>query len=107
MVAVTDVTPLPEAVMVMVWPLTTVALPEAFRLMLPEVPAPGWVMVAVTPLGRVLMAMLEALLMVKVRAFETSPVGEIFVTVTEALPTLAMSPAGRRRRARYCSRRWW
>jgi hypothetical protein len=53
-VAVTEDTPLPLAVMVMDRPLTTLALPEAFKLMLPEVPDPGWVMVAVTPLGRVL-----------------------------------------------------
>ena len=52
--AVTEDTPLPLAVMVMDRPLTTLALPEAFKLMLPEVPDPGWVMVAVTPLGRVL-----------------------------------------------------
>ena len=55
-VAVTDVTPLPEAFMVMVCPLTTVALLEAFRLIVPEVPVPGWVIVAVTPVGRVLTA---------------------------------------------------
>ena len=53
---VAEVTPLPLAVMVMVRPLTTVAVLEAFRLMLPEFPVPGWVMVAVTPLGKVLVA---------------------------------------------------
>ena len=33
---------------------TNAALLEALRLMLPELPVPGWVKVAVTPLGRVL-----------------------------------------------------
>jgi hypothetical protein len=36
--------------------LTSVAVLEAFRLMLPEFPVPGWVNVAVTPLGKVLVA---------------------------------------------------
>jgi hypothetical protein len=34
--------------------LTRVALLLAVRLMLPEFPVPGWVIVAVTPLGRAL-----------------------------------------------------
>jgi hypothetical protein len=53
-VAVTEETPLPLAVIVMDRPLTSVALLAALRLMLPEFPAPGWVRVAVTPLGSVL-----------------------------------------------------
>jgi hypothetical protein len=40
-VAVTLETPLPPAVMVMVWPLTKAAVLEACRLMLPELPVPG------------------------------------------------------------------
>jgi len=70
---VTEVTPLPEAFMVMVWPLTTVALLEAFRLTVPEVPVPGWVMVAVTPLGKVL------------TESETLPVKPLRVRVTVTL----------------------
>ena len=54
-VAVTDETPLPLAVIVIVRLLTRVALLAALRLMLPEFPVPGWVKVAVTPLGRVLL----------------------------------------------------
>jgi len=53
-VAVTEETLLPLAVMVIVSLFTNVALLEALRLMLPELPVPGWVKVAVTPLGRVL-----------------------------------------------------
>ena len=34
--------------------LASVALLAAFRLMLPEFPVPGWVNVAVTPLGSAL-----------------------------------------------------
>jgi len=45
-------TPLPLAVMVMDWLLTRAAVLAAFRLMLPEFPVPGWVYVALTPLGR-------------------------------------------------------
>ena len=45
-------TPLPLAVMVMDRLLTRVALLAAFRLMVPELPVPGWVYVAATPLGR-------------------------------------------------------
>jgi hypothetical protein len=55
-VLVTELTPLPLAVMVIVWLLTSVALLAACRLMLPELPVPGCVMVAVTPLGKVLVA---------------------------------------------------
>jgi len=47
-------TPLPLAVMVMGWLLTRAAVLLAFRLMVPEFPVPGWVYVAVTPVGRVL-----------------------------------------------------
>lgn len=53
-VAVADATPLPLAVMVIVWPLTSAALLAAVRLMLPVLPVPGCVKAAVTPLGRVL-----------------------------------------------------
>ena len=45
-------TPLPLAVMVMDWLLTRAAVLAALRLMLPEFPMPGWVYVAVTPVGR-------------------------------------------------------
>jgi hypothetical protein len=55
-VLLTEATPLPLAVMVMDWPLTRVALLAAVRLMLPELPVPGWVKVAVTPLGKPLVA---------------------------------------------------
>ena len=55
-VLLTEATPLPLAVMVIVWLLTRVALLLAVRLMLPEFPVPGWVKVAVTPLGRLLVA---------------------------------------------------
>lgn len=40
-VAVTDLTPLPLAVMVIVWLLTKVALLTAWRLITPELPVPG------------------------------------------------------------------
>jgi hypothetical protein len=53
-VAVTEETPLPLAVMVIVRLLTSVAVLAAFRLMLPEFPVRGWVKVAETPLGRAL-----------------------------------------------------
>ena len=53
-VLVTELTPLPLAVMVIVWLLTSGALLAATSEMLPEVPVPGWVIVAVTPLGKVL-----------------------------------------------------
>ena len=53
-VAVAEETPLPLAVMVMDRLLTREALLAAFRLMVPELPVPGWVYVAVTPLGRLL-----------------------------------------------------
>ena len=53
-VAVAEETPLPLAVMVMDRLLTREALLAAFRLMVPEFPVPGWVYVAVTPLGRLL-----------------------------------------------------
>jgi hypothetical protein len=55
-VAVAEETPLPLAVIVIDWPLTRVALLAAFRVILPEVPVRGCVKVAVTPLGRVLVA---------------------------------------------------
>jgi hypothetical protein len=48
----TEETPLPLAVMVIDWLLTSVALLAAVRLMLPEFPEPGEVIVALTPLGR-------------------------------------------------------
>ena len=51
---VAEVTPLPLAVMVIVWLVASVAELEGVSLMLPEVPVPGWVKVAVTPLGKVL-----------------------------------------------------
>ena len=47
-----ELTPLPLAVTVTCIPVTTVARIEAWRLMLPELPVPGCVMVAVTPDGR-------------------------------------------------------
>ena len=47
-------TPLPLALMVMDRLLTREALLAAFRLIVPELPVPGWVYVAVTPLGRLL-----------------------------------------------------
>jgi len=53
-VAVAEEIPLPLAVMVIVWPFTSAAVLAAVRLMLPELPVPGCVMLAVTPLGRVL-----------------------------------------------------
>ena len=55
-VLVTELTPLPLAVMVIVCPLTCVAVLAACSAMLPEFPVPGWVMVAVTPVGKVLVA---------------------------------------------------
>jgi hypothetical protein len=55
-VAVTEEAPLPLAVIVIVWLVTTVAVLEGFKLMLPEFPVPGWMKVAVTPLGSVLVA---------------------------------------------------
>jgi hypothetical protein len=53
-VAVAEDTPLPLPVIVMDQPLTNVALRAVFKLMLPEFPVPGWVKVAVTPLGSAL-----------------------------------------------------
>jgi hypothetical protein len=53
-VAVAEDTLLPLAVTVIDRLLTREALPAAFRLMLPEFPVSGWVKVAVTPLGRLL-----------------------------------------------------
>jgi hypothetical protein len=53
-VLVTELTPLPLAVIVIVWLLTSGALLAAWSEMLPEVPVPGWVIVAVTPVGKVL-----------------------------------------------------
>ena len=53
-VAVTEATPLPLAVMVIVWLVTAGALLAAFRLMLPDFAVPGSVKVEETPLGRVL-----------------------------------------------------
>ena len=53
---VTELTPLPLAVIVIVWLVATVALMAACSTMLPELPVPGWVIVAVTPLGKVLVA---------------------------------------------------
>jgi hypothetical protein len=47
-------TPLPLAVMVTDWLLTRAALLAALRLMVPEIPVLGWVYVAVTPVGRLL-----------------------------------------------------
>ena len=55
-VLVTELTPLPLAVMVIVWLVATVALMAACSTMLPELPVPGWVIVAVTPVGKVLVA---------------------------------------------------
>ncbi len=55
-VLVAELTPLPLAVMVTVWLLTNVAPLAACKLMLPELAVAGWVIVAVTPLGRVLVA---------------------------------------------------
>jgi hypothetical protein len=52
--AVAEETPLPLAVTVMVRLLVKVARLEAFRLMEPELDVLGWVIVALTPLGRVL-----------------------------------------------------
>jgi hypothetical protein len=54
--AVTEVAPLPLTVMVIVWLLTRGALLAAWSVMMPEFPVPGWVMFALTPLGRVLVA---------------------------------------------------
>jgi len=53
---VAEETPLPLAVTVMDRLLTTEAFLRAVRLMVPEVPVlpVGWVMVALTPLGRLL-----------------------------------------------------
>ena len=51
---VAEATPLPLAVMLIVWLLTSAALLAALKLMLPELPVPGWVKTAVTPLGRAL-----------------------------------------------------
>jgi hypothetical protein len=51
---VAEETPLPLAVMVMVWPLTGEALLAAVNLMVPESFVPGWLYVALTPLGKVL-----------------------------------------------------
>ncbi len=57
-VAVAFDTPLPLAVTVMVWLLTAGAFAVAVRPIEPEVPVPGCVMVAVTPVGSVLVARL-------------------------------------------------
>lgn len=53
-VVATELTPLPLAVIVIAWSVTTVALLVAWKLMLPEFPVPGCVKIAVTPLGRAL-----------------------------------------------------
>jgi len=53
-VVAAEETPLPLAVMVMERLLTREALLAAFRLMVPEFRVPGWVYVAVTPVGRLL-----------------------------------------------------
>ena len=55
-VLVTETTPLPLAVMVIVWLLTSAAVLAACKVMLPELAVPGWVIVAVTPLGKALVA---------------------------------------------------
>ena len=55
-VLVTELTPLPLAVMVIAWLVTRVALLAACSAIIPELPVPGWVIVAVTPLGKVLVA---------------------------------------------------
>lgn len=55
-VPVTELTPLPLAVMVIIWLLTKVALITAWRVMLPELAVPGCVIVAVTPFGMALVA---------------------------------------------------
>ena len=55
-VLVTEITPVPLAVMVIVWLLTSAAVLAACKVMLPELAVPGWVIVAVTPLGKVLVA---------------------------------------------------
>jgi hypothetical protein len=52
--AVLAETPLPLAVMLMVWLVTREALLAACRVIVPVFPVPGWVMFGVTPLGRVL-----------------------------------------------------
>ncbi len=51
-------TPLPLAVTVIVWLLTAGAFAAAVRLIEPEFPVPGCVMVAVTPVGKMLVATL-------------------------------------------------
>ncbi len=51
-----ELTPLPLSVIVTVWLLTNATLLAACKLMLPEHAVPGWVIVAVTPLGKVLVA---------------------------------------------------
>jgi hypothetical protein len=53
-VPVTELTPLPLAVMVIVWLVTDGAVLAAWSEMLPELVVPGWVNVAVTPVGKVL-----------------------------------------------------
>ena len=53
-VLVTELTPLPLAVMVIVWLVTAGAVLAAWSEMLPELVVPGWVKVAVTPVGKVL-----------------------------------------------------
>jgi len=61
-------TPLPLAVMVMDWLLTKAAAMAALRLMLPEFPVPGWVYVAVTPVGRVLESVTLPVKLLRVRS---------------------------------------
>jgi hypothetical protein len=57
----TEETPFPLAATVIDWLLTSVALLAALRLMLPEFPVPGGVMVAITPLDRALVENLTLL----------------------------------------------
>ena len=68
-VVVAEETPLPLLAVRVTDLLPTEALLAAFRLMLPEFPVPGWVYVAVTPLGRLLFesVTLPAVKLVRVR----------------------------------------
>src|SRR3990172_2025893 len=53
---VAEVTPVPLAVIVIAWFSISAAVDAAWNTILPELPLPGCVIVAVTPVGRVLNA---------------------------------------------------
>jgi hypothetical protein len=85
-------TPLPLAVMVMDWLLTRAAVLAAFRLIVPEFLVPGWVYVAVTPVGRALVEsatlpvkLLRVRLTVRLQLPPRSSVTELELTLLMAM----------------------